>query len=77
MKIEEQRYILNLVTQDIQAPYGGDILIEYKNLIQHKNENIKMLKDSNKDYKIKVIFSSYSLANGSKGIPDGKSNCLK
>ena len=77
MKIEEQRYILNLVTQDIQAPYGGDILIEYKNLIQHKNENIKMLKDANKDYKIKVIFSSYSLANGSKGIPDGKSNCLK
>ena len=76
-KVSEQRYVLKLLNQDIQDPERNDTYIKYKNLIQHQENYIKMLNDSNRDCKIKVIFSSYSLMNISKGIPDGKSDCKK
>ena len=73
----EERYILSLATQESLVPEKQDVYIYYKNLSRHKSDNIKILKDSTKNWKIKIIFSSYSLFNGSMGIPDGKSDCSK
>ena len=35
------------------------------------------MKETEIDYKIKIIFSSYSLINRANGFPDGKSDCSK
>ena len=76
--ISENRHILSLYIQEIQKTSSNDIYIIQKNLNEHKNLNIQMLKDVRRNWKIKMLFSSCSLTNnGGIGFPDGKSDCKK
>ena len=76
--ISENRYILALYIQEIQNVNSGDIYINQKKLNEHKKINTQMLKDNRRDWKIKMVFSSYSLMDdGGNGFPDGKSDCKK
>lgn len=47
-----------------------------KDIDIHRNKTMDMLKRNDIDWKIKIIFSSYSL-NEANGFPDGKSDCSK
>ena len=76
-KIEQKRYVINFENQNIQKPESTNdySYIFNKNINAHKNEYISHMKDTDIDWSIKFIFSSYSLIDGATGFPDGKSDC--
>jgi alpha-amylase len=77
-KILPERFVLSLANHNNQNPGAEDIYIVHHNLNEHKNRNIQLLSDNSESWKIKLIFSSYSIMeNGGAGFPDGKSDCSK
>ena len=78
-KISQNRYVIYYENQNIQKV---DSVFSYsyiytKDIEAHRNEYVNYMKEIEIDYKIKFIFSSYSLINGANGFPDGKSDCSK
>ena len=83
--INEERYVIGTDYREdqenngIRLGSGGFSYIINKNIINHRNFVINMLKTNTySDVKVKTILSSYSyMNNGANGIPDGKSDCSK
>ena len=77
-KISPERWVLGLSNHHIQTPSGTDPYLKDKNLEEHKNQYIQLLSDITNNWKIKFIFSGYSIMNnGGYSFPDGKSDCSK
>ena len=78
-KINQNRYVIYYENQNIQkvdAAFSYSYIYT-KDIEAHRNEYINYMKETEIDYKIKVVFSSYSLIHGANGFPDGKSDCSK
>ena len=78
-EISQNRYVIYYENQNIQN-VDGDFSYAYihtKDIEAHRNEYVNYMRETEIDYKIKIIFSSYSLKNGANGFPDGKSDCSK
>ena len=78
-EINQNRYVIYYENQNIQNvdgefPYS---YIHTKDVEAHRNDYVNYMKETEIDYKIKIIFSSYSLINRANGFPDGKSDCSK
>ena len=78
-KINQERHAMSFENYDIQKSniYNDFSYIITKNIDIHRDKTISMIKNNNINWKIKIIFSSYSLINGACGFPDGKSDCSK
>ena len=78
-KISQNRYVIYYENQNIQkvdAAFSYSYIYT-KDIESHRNEYVNYMRETKIDYKIKFIFSSYSLINGANGFPDGKSDCSK
>ena len=54
----------------------GSVYVKEKNIERHRNFNIQLFANRDRDWKIKLLLSSYSfMNNGGRGFPDGKSDC--
>ena len=77
-KISEERFVVGWVNNYVQYPYASDIYMRDKNLLEHKRKYVQLLKDNSKNWKIKLVYSAYSIMNNEAvGFPDGKSDCNK
>ena len=78
-KINQARHVISFENYDIQKPdVNNDFsYIITKDIDIHRDKTINMIKNNDINWKIKIIFSSYSLINGANGFPDGKSDCSK
>ena len=75
-EIPPERFVIGWVNNYVQRPEADDIYMTDKNLIEHKNKYIQLLKDKSQNWKIKLVYSSYTrMKNGAYGFPDGKSDC--
>ena len=77
-KISQSRHVMSFENYNIQkVDFFNDFsYIITKDIDIHRNKTMDMLKRNDIEWKIKIIFSSYSL-NESSGFPDGKSDCSK
>ena len=76
--ISQERFVLGWVNNYVQQPEASDIYMRERNLKEHKKKYIQLLKDNTINWKIKLVYSSYSIMeNGAFGFPDGKSDCKK
>ena len=76
--IPPERFVIGWVNNYVQRPEAYDIYMTDKNLIEHKNKYAQLLKDKSQNWKIKLVYSSYTrMNNGAYGFPDGKSDCQK
>ena len=77
-KISPERWALGLSNHYIETTGGDDPYLRDKNLLKHKTNYIQLLSDVSNNWKIKFIFSGYSIMkNGGYSFPDGKSDCSK
>ena len=77
-KINPERWALGLSNHYIETPNADDPYMKNKDLISHKSEYVQMLSDISQNWKIKFIFSGYSIMDsGGYSFPDGKSQCSK
>ena len=78
-KINQTRHVMSFENYDIQkSSVNNDFsYIIKKNIEIHRNKTVEMIKRDDIQWKIKIVFSSYSLFNESNGFPDGKSDCSK
>ena len=74
-KVNPQRVAISIeYTDDINLANNYNIYIRDKNIELHRNLTIKMF-NNNYNFKIRNVFSMFSLYYGSNGYPDGKSDC--
>ena len=75
--IDMRRHIVSLENQDDMKPESSSSYsyIYLKDIDNHRNNYIQMIKKNDINWKIKILFSSYSLINEATGFPDGKSDC--
>ena len=77
-KISPERWALGLSNHYIQTPGADDPYMKNKNLELHKSQYVQILSDESQNWKIKFIFSGYSIMNnGGYSFPDGKSDCSR
>ena len=78
-KINQSRHVMSFENYDIQKIDSNNDFsyIITKDIDIHRNKVIEILKRNDIDWKIKIIFSSYSLNGQANGFPDGKSDCSK
>ena len=77
-KIIPERHIISLESQeDYYNNNSHENYIKHKDIYIHRNKTIELLQSKENNWKIKTIFSSYSLINNASGFPDGKSDCSK
>ena len=77
-QIDEERQVISLeFSDDINMNNNYNIYIRDKNINTHREDTISLFTNEKYDYnwKIRNIFSSFSLYNNLNGIPDGKSDC--
>ena len=80
----ENEYAINMSRHVISLENREDMKIESKssysyqyirNIDIHRKYYTDFIKRSDLEWKIKIVFSAYSLINGAIGFPDGKSDC--
>ena len=77
-KISPERHAINIESpEDHYTDSIHQSYIKNKDIEFHKKNIINMIKSTEYNWKIKSIFSSYSLINDANGFPDGKSDCSK
>ena len=81
-RITPQRHVIsienpNFIYINSQDNKNYYIYIRDKDIEKHRNLTINMFNNTEFDWKIKCVFSTFSLINGSIGFPDGKSDCNK
>ena len=62
-------------TDDINLSNDYNIYIKNKDIGEHRRSIIEMFSIDENDFKIRNVFSMYSLYENSNGYPDGKSDC--
>jgi len=74
--IDEERFVMFLENYKNQKNDDNNIKNKIDSVNNHRKKYCDMFKDNTIDSKIRIIFSSYSLASsGGTGFPDGFSNC--
>ena len=78
-KIDQKRHVMSFENYDIQKPdiKNNFSYVITKDIDIHRKKTIEMIQNKDIQWKIKIIFSSYSLINNATGFPDGKSDCSK
>ena len=75
-KVEPERHALSIeYPDDINLQNYYYIYIRDKDIDTHRNLIIEMFSNLDNNWKIKSVFSMFSLYNGIAGFPDGKSDC--
>ena len=75
-KVSPERFAISIENpDDINEEAYYFIYIRDKDIDIHRQRTMKMFNDTEKNMKIKSVFSMFSVVNGSKGFPDGKSDC--
>ena len=79
-QILQERHVISLeYSDDINMAELYNIYIRDKNIEEHRENTISMFENEyeteESSWKIKYIFTSFSLYNNVGGIPDGKSDC--
>ena len=75
--IDMKRHVISLenhndISTDSTSSYSYQSI---KNIDTHRNNYITMIRNSDNEWKIKLVFSAYSIINSGTGFPDGKSDC--
>ena len=77
-KISPERHAISIEwPDDINLNSYYNIYIRDKDIETHRSRTMDMFNNIEKNWKIKSVFSMFSLINGSTGFPDGKSDCSK
>ena len=77
-KVDPERHALSIERpDDINLNSYYNIYIRDKDIETHRTRTMDMFNNIEKNWKIKSVFSMFSLINGSTGFPDGKSDCKK
>ena len=77
-RVSPERHAISIENMnDINLDAYYKVYIRDKNIEEHRNLTVDMFINIEKNWKIKSVFSMFSLINGSKGFPDGKSDCSK
>ena len=77
-RISPERHALSLENpDDINQGNYYFTFIREKDIERHRNLTIDMFSNTENNWKIKSVFSMFSVINGSTGIPDGNSDCRK
>ena len=77
-KIDPERHALSLeCPDDINQNNYYYTYIREKDIEKHRNLTIDMFSNNENNWKIKSVFSMFSVINGSTGFPDGNSDCSK
>ena len=77
-KISPERHAISIEwPDDIYLNSYYNIYIRDKDIETHRSRTMDMFNNIEKNWKIKSVFSMFSLINGSFGFPDGKSDCSK
>lgn len=74
--IEQERFVMFLENYNNQRADSNNVRNKITSIDEHRKKYCNMFNDKSIDSKIRIIFSSYSLAySGGTGFPDGFSNC--
>ena len=77
-KIVPERHAISIENpDDINLNSYYNVYIKDKNINIHRSRTINMFASTENNWKIKSVFSMFSLINNSNGFPDGKSDCKK
>ena len=77
-RVSPERHTLSVENyNDINLDAYYKVYIRDKNIEDHRYLTVNMFINHEYNWKIKSIFSTFSLINDSKGLPDGKSDCSK
>jgi len=75
-KVEPIRVVISTeYTDDINLANDYNIYVRDKNIEVHRDLIINMFNIDENNFKIRNVFSMFSLYNNSNGYPDGKSDC--
>jgi len=75
-KVDPTRVVISTeYTDDINLSNDYNIYIRNKNIEVHRGFIVDMFAIEENDFKIRNVFSMFSLYNNSNGFPDGKSDC--
>ena len=75
-KVDPIRVVISTeYTDDINLSNDYNIYIRDKNIEFHRNSIVNMFNIEEYNFKIRNVFSMFSLYNNSNGYPDGKSDC--
>ena len=77
-KINPERHAISIENpDDINLNSYYNVYIRDKDINIHRERTMHMFNNTENNWKIKSVFSMFSLINGSTGFPDGKSDCKK
>jgi len=75
-KVDPTRVVISIeYYDDINMANDYYIYIRDKNIEVHRGYIVDMFNNNENDFKIRNVFSMFSLYNNSNGFPDGKSDC--
>ena len=77
-KIDPERHAISIENPDDINLYSYyNIYIRDKDIDVHRQRTVNMFINTENNWKIKSVFSMFTLINKSNGFPDGKSDCSK
>ena len=80
-RISHERYAVSIENPsfiNVDDQYINNFnYIRDKDIEKHRNLTVDMFSNTEKNWKIKSVFSMYSIINNATGFPDGKSDCAK
>ena len=77
-KIIPERHAISIENpDDINLNSYYNVYIRDKDIDIHRQRTVNMFLNTENNWKIKSVFSAFSLINHSNGFPDGKSDCSK
>ena len=80
-RISPERYTVSIENPNfinINDPNNNNFnYIRDRNIETHRELTVNMFSNAEYNWKIKSVFSMYSIINGATGFPDGKSDCAK